>query len=78
MALWTSEHLTARAAACAREDTDEAPMTRFPFRLAARLAMTLVGALGDREVTPDEGDAIERAYDAFSEAFKEWRQGRKG
>jgi hypothetical protein len=51
---------------------------RFPFRLAARLAITLLGALADRDVTPEEGDAIEAAYDAFSEAFKEWRVGRKG
>jgi hypothetical protein len=39
--------------------------------------MVLVGALADRDVTEEEGDAIEGAYDAFSEAFGEWRQGRK-
>jgi hypothetical protein len=76
MTIWTSELLTERAATYAREDTDEAPM-RFPFRLAARLAMVLVGALGDGLVTSEEGDAIEAAYDAFAVAFKEWREGRR-
>lgn len=50
---------------------------RFPFRLAARLCMTLVGALADRQVTAEEGDQIEAAFDAFSVAFKEWREARR-
>jgi hypothetical protein len=52
--------------------------TRFPFRPAARLVLVLVGALSDRSVTPEEGDAIEAAYDAFSAEFKAWREARRG
>lgn len=50
---------------------------RFPFRLAARLVAVLVGVLADRDVTDEEAELVSRAFDAFSEAFKEWRAGRK-
>jgi hypothetical protein len=51
---------------------------RFPFRLAARLVAVLVGVLADRSVTPEEVELLDEAFEKFSAAFGEWREGRRG